>query len=180
MIVKTTVPRSKRFRLGRRIAVLAAAAAVLGITYQLTRPPELVLWKSPQIGKSRYCVRTVMPYGCEPNPGPRVEQDTMGNFKATYSFSLKDRRPQFVRRLFGMKKDSGIVEIVAEFKLAECELSEAPTQKFGYLPVGTSASTQLHKRFRLGWITVTVNYRRTNPRSFNRTYKQICNSLTIE
>src|SRR5438477_9081361 len=87
--------RTRRRRAGQWIAGLAVIAAI-GATYQLTRPPELVWWTSPPIGRTELHVRILRPYGWILEPGTQPD-NPLDNSQTAYRFDLVDRSPAILR-----------------------------------------------------------------------------------
>src|SRR5258707_4280831 len=100
--VKTDLPSPKpirRKRLVLRFAVLVAAVSALGASYWFTRPPELVWWRSPEIGKTGLRVRVLIPTNWHMNV-PLISELRKGEGGANYSMSPVDARPRVIRLLF--------------------------------------------------------------------------------
>src|SRR6266849_1207673 len=93
--VKTDLPSPKpnrRKRLALRFAVLVVAVSTLGAAYWFTRPPELVWWRSPGIGKTGLHLRCLVPLHWQ-----RVSRDRMGQNFAIFNFVPVDKRPRVIR-----------------------------------------------------------------------------------
>ena len=106
MSPNSSIPRSKGLRLGRRIAVVAVAVAVLAIIYQLTRPPELVWWTSPPIGVAgKYRIRALVPNGWVVNSSGYVGKEPRFVWIGYYSMFPADHRPSWLRRILPSEKE---------------------------------------------------------------------------
>src|ERR1043165_9164146 len=101
--VQTDLPspkRNRRKRLALRFAVLVAAVSVLGAAYWFTRPPELVWWRSPTIGKTGLHLRALIPSGWETDA-----EDNISDNSAQFTFRPVDKRPFLVSRLLGSREE---------------------------------------------------------------------------
>ena len=164
-----------------RWLALPATAVLLAAVYQLTRPPELVWWASPPIGKTRLHVRALIPSGWKmesPRPATRFAYHVSLNY---YDFSPADRRPRFIRWMFPQSPEDAEVRIdVSQFR----STITAP----GLLgPAAVKCETNGPKRLAYRVVIVSdprvragIVYERSNPRAFQDTYEKICNSLRVE
>ncbi len=185
--MKTDLPSPKPDRrklLALRFAVLIVAASVLGAAYWFTRPPELVWWRSPQIGNSRRHFQILIPQGWVVNLPQDLEPATEDTWQANYWMCPDyDRRPTLVRLIMQTpnRRESAILRIsVLNYR----------TQDPSWEEVTTDIIRSEHTRHRLGAerfvmlknarIWLRVYYERTSLPAFNRTYRQISNSLRIE
>src|SRR5258708_7764904 len=112
--VKTALPSPKpnrRRRLALRFAVLVVAVSVLGAAYSLTRPPELVWWRSPEIRKSGKHVYVLVPWGWEWDKPTDYGGRSEYGWVANWATRLVDRRPRFVRFLTGNGYEDGSLRI---------------------------------------------------------------------
>ena len=152
----------------------------MATAYQLTRPPELVWWRSPEIGNSGRHTRILVPHGWELQLPLDAGTQTKTEWQAYYRYDLIDRRPRILRRFFPASTERCGMTIIT--------LQSVRRQQYG-------VSTEIHvnnsgrgvpivaqRRVISGDITLVAEayYEREDHGAFNRTYKQICNSLTIE
>src|SRR5258706_11042413 len=171
----------RRKRLALRFAVLVVAASALGTAYWFTRPPELVWWRSPQIGESELHVRVLVPEGWVPY-WARSEKESKRKVKWSYScnFWPVDRRPGFLCKIFPWRQEKAELGIVFEHD-SFVKLSRPSGQTLTYSINGTkvhAAGRDLMLSSQA--IYASVDYDRADLSAFNRTYHQIWESLTIE
>ena len=167
----STRPPKLRRKWLRWLAVLAVFS-VLGTGYQLTRPQELVWWRSQAIEKTGRHVRILIPQGWHLHfqAFPVLDEWQQWEFEPT-----ADSRPRFLRWLLPHSREPGTLSItISESILVHVD---SRLRRFD--------STSEHKAEKAeissdGRPLEDVLYVRTNLPAFNRTYKQICNSLTIE
>src|SRR5947208_14806305 len=68
-MIALSSPKPKRLRrLALRFVLVVAAVSVLGSAYWFTRPPEMIWWRSPEIGKTGLYVHLLIPSGWERDP----------------------------------------------------------------------------------------------------------------
>jgi hypothetical protein len=178
--IKTDLPSPKanrRKRLALRFAVLVVAVSALGAAYRFTRPPELVWWRSPEIGHSGRRVSTLIPGGWRQSQPPIAPAVSQEQYQAWYFFRPAEHWPGFLRRLFSLQIEVGVIEII---------IDQPPTTKRDLEPEvvreddrGMSQATRELVDVRSN-IFAEIQFSSTNLPAFNRTYRQICNSLTIE
>ena len=173
------MPRSKRFRLGRRIAVVAVAVAVLGTTYRLTRPPELVWWRSPLLGRTGLHVRVLVPAGWESSQVDGIKPDMAGGLPVAYSLNPVDRMPIFLHRILPLRHEKTVQLSISVYE-GEPNMVEPTPTEVNYYDIGKFYQSNRIALSGTARIWATLGYQRTDQAAFNRTYKQICNSLTIE
>jgi hypothetical protein len=177
--VKTdlTYPKpNRRRRLVLQFAALVVAVSALGAAYWFTRPPELVWWRSPVHSDRGIRVRVLTPCGW------RFEDlgssdDGMG-METQYVFTPVDERPAVLRWFLPQKCDNAqlTVFVTNGYKPGGEEVYH-DTQLYDY--EGTnSARKDVLALSKSG--KATVVYFNDNLSAFNRTYRQICNSLRIE
>src|SRR5258708_33826912 len=88
---------NRRKRLALRFAALAVAVCVLGAAYWFTRPPELVWWRGPAIGKTGIRVQVLIPQDWKlDSPGATIKS---GDTVAFYKFFEADHAPRMLRWL---------------------------------------------------------------------------------
>ena len=185
-----TIPRSKRpygrplqgrFRLGRRIAVLVAAVMVLGLGYQLSRPPELVWWTSPALGNAKVRAKLLIPSGWYASGRLQSCRLADGNWVGGMSILPVTRVPGILRRFFPPPNRNDHLTIwIGETKMGWEKLGSyrSPIEVDDRISLLQIAGREIHIRTLSN--SVRVEYVRSDLPAFNRTYKQICNSLTIE
>ena len=175
MTANPTISRSNRFRFGRRVAVLVAVVAVLGTAYQLTRPPELVWWRSSDFNKTGHRVRIQIPGGWELEKQPELGD---GGEICEYVFRPIDFRPKLLRWLLpnGSESAPSASVTVANYEPAEVDFRGHITLERVYHGQVAFRGTVMARPP----IWAVVMYLRQDEKAFNCTYKQICNSLTIE
>jgi hypothetical protein len=170
---------NRRKRLAIRFAALVVAASALGAAYWFTRPPELVWWTSPSIGKTGLHARVLIPSGWE-LIGPAMHSDGH-KLDDLYIIMRGDKRPSLLRRLLPTSSEgvAGMTVHIQEYILG----TNPPG---GTLLVGVDGvRRKWHHAIRVvadphSSVFASVEYSRTNLPAFNRTYRQICNSLRIE
>ena len=184
MSADATIPPSKRpyghpllgrFRVGRRMAVLVGAVAVLGMTYQQTRPPELVWWRSPPLGSAKHRVRMLLPNGWKLDSRNSRITDSCPYF---FISPLQDTRPKFLRWLIPSKEETAMAflsvreTLPGQYAISTTEILIRITPQ----PLQVRRSVALPDAS----MSADLTYIRCNSREFNRTKVRICNSLTIE
>jgi hypothetical protein len=174
---KPNTPGPARRKRLRWLAV-PAAAAVLVLAYHLTRRPELVWWIAPAIGETGRQLRVLIPSGWTAVVSTINTVDKNDPIEVTYRFQPSDTRPSAIRHLFPcMEAAAGL------FINVSCAPHGLPAgtrdisrydENPSYHTAAAIAATQD------GYFVSMVQYSRTDLAAFNRTYKQICNSLKIE
>jgi hypothetical protein len=178
-------PKSNRWkRFVLRFAVLVAAACVLGAAYWFTRPPELVWWRSPDIAETSKHVRVLIPSGWEANWPLIPKSDGARDYSVLYQICPVDRRPSVLRSILGEQTESGKnAAMVIDISLERIQKLNSSNRMVGLRRVSEPGQPLIAIRA-VGYhrpnITAEVSYIRSNLPAFNRTYRQICNSLTIE
>ncbi len=179
--VKTDLPSPKpnrRKRLALRFAVLVAAVSLLGAAYWFTRPPELVWWRSPRVGKIGFRVKTPIPSGWELSPDGGGQTVNDRDWSATYLLKPVDRRPWIIRVLSPFKPEKAdmrvnigiVISTTLRMHYYDKELKRTEDhQQSGYCDGVFDGHTYFY-----------IGYKRAEVAAFNRTFRQICNSLKIE
>jgi hypothetical protein len=182
--LKTDVPSPKpnrRKRLALRFAVLVVAVSALGAAYWFTRPPELVLWTSPPIARSGRHISVLVPRGWKISKTVHEGLESHGEWGTYYSISASLQRPQILMWRLPFEQDQWSIQInVME--------SHGKTPRFSELYNGVyrldneGRPHRAHNQVAFPSVNswAGVIYERSNLPAFNRTYRQICNSLTIE
>jgi hypothetical protein len=170
--VKTDLPSPKRNRrmwLALPFVLVVAAGSGLAAAYNLTRPHDtkLVWWTCELTkGKARQ-VRILIPQDWEIVASrPASDDDEPFDYADLHCI---DRRSEFLQNLFPNAHETGSLIIHVVYR------KPAPTSH----KLDPDAAIRAFARPDIstwGWVT----YRRSNRDAFNRTYRQICNSLTIE
>jgi hypothetical protein len=161
---------NRRRRLALRFAVLVVAVSVMGAAYWFTRPPELVWWRSDTIGSTPYRLRFLIPHGWVRNAPQRV------NGWTTYSFRAVDGRPSYLRWLLPESVENGWVDI----EFGKTNISTISGIKYGSEISRREETATRYLFYTDIGIRASIGYQRTNRTAFNRTYRRICSSLTIE
>lgn len=160
-------PTRKRRR-PRRLAAFALAGSALFAAYWFTRPPALVWWKSPALMATQRSLRLQLPGGW------RFEPTQSGNAQrfSLFVFMPVDRRPRLLKWLLPAHEEPALLTVLVSPSLVH----STSTRGFGRNPPRFSVTRykSVHGFY------VEAKYYRTNQKEFNRTYKQICNSLRIE
>jgi hypothetical protein len=175
--VQTDLPSPKpncRRRLALRFAVLVVAVSALGAAYWLMRPPELVWWRSPELGSSGRHVRLLLPAGWELRPA--VESDPIC---PSFSFMAVDRLPAWIKWIGPIKKEDTELRL----NIGLCEKFSSDWRPPSNITLSRRGGTNFARRAACSWdgqIRPDIIYYRVNTRAFNRTYRRICNSLRIE
>src|SRR5258708_2708055 len=178
--VKTSLPPPKpnrRKRLALRFAVLVVAVSALGVAYWFSRPPEVVWWRSPPFQKTGRRVMAFVPNGwklLELGPSEAYPR----GYISSYEFKCFDGRPALLRKLFPKETEQAELILSIEFK----PFTDSNTTRFCSSPwdlLGFQSGHASVERHDLA-TAVHLEYQRQNASAFNRTYRQICNSLRIE
>ncbi len=157
------------------LAVIAAIAA----TYQLTRPPELVWWTSPPLVKTGRRVAFLVPGDWVREPLDPSQAYPGGYVDCVHVFAYADRRPALLRRLFPKNSEYGTVSVRISYQ----SFSDSEASVISHLYDNGARTLQMMERTleRHDFSTwASISYARSDKAAFDRTYKQICNSLRIE
>jgi hypothetical protein len=178
--MQTDLPSPKpnrRRRIALRFAVLVVAVSVLGAAYWFTRPPELVWWTSPAIAKTGRHVKMLIPDGWEVDTAESdLSLENGDGWMADYSISPRDKRPALLRSILPrMLEKAGLTIAVAHNVAGLHKAPDIETHQIGGMQL---ADTYFMRKDANVWVSST--YFRTSLPAFNRTYRQICNSLRIE
>jgi hypothetical protein len=189
----TSAKPNRRKGLTPRFAVLVAAVSALGAAYWFTRPPELVWWRSPPVRGVQYRVRALVPLGWECNTMTPRSAGGLGDmgivipptnpqlhgpdWEVEFHFFPRENVPSFVKRLFNVPSESGSLLLVFNKpepgKVKRIYSVDRPTS-IGGIEFGR------HIPYSANRIWAYSEYQRSDVSAFNRTYRQICDSLTIE
>jgi hypothetical protein len=168
---------NRRKRLALRFAVLVAAVSVLGAAYWFTRPPELVWWRSPEIGKTGRHVKMLIPGGWELNTAESdLSLENGSEWMADYSILPRDKRPELLRRILPRALEKAGLSIAVAHNVAG--LHKGPDIATRQITGMQLADKYVIRKDANIWVSST--YYRSNPPAFNRTYRLICKSLRIE
>jgi hypothetical protein len=182
--VKTDLPSPKpnrRKRLAVRLAVLVGAVSVLGAAYWFTRPPELVWWWSPEIWDTNVRVYVLVPQGWEEEPSSNASISPERTWSASYKLASADRRPELIKRIFPRTQETTSLIIRVYRRSADTTDMRDTGIRKTIDPRPFHASEAVRVIISPDAKTdVTVEYVRSNLPAFNRTYRQICNSLRID
>jgi hypothetical protein len=176
--VQTDLPSPKpnrRKRLALRFAALVVALSALGAAYWFTRPPELVLWRSALVGNSGNRIRLLIPTGWKMSRGVSYERP-VGRF-TQFGAGPIDSRPYLIRRFIPACVEEGDLLILICENLTRVKTSRSGPQNIEESVQDRTVSCSISDIN--GRITAYLQYSR-EPRQFNRTYRQICDSLAIE
>ena len=160
-----------------RFAALVVAVSALGAAYWFTRPPELVWWRSPPIGKTAMRVCALVPKGWEVRTQFGSASERLQLDAEISDGPLYDTRPVIMRTLLPRRWVPSNIHVTVEKNLYKRPRS----------------STAIHTQDEPGVFTAfryidsgdlgayaCIAYNTPNLSDFNRTYRQICNSLRIE
>jgi hypothetical protein len=171
---------NRRKRLALRFAVIVAAVSALGAAYLVTRPDEFEWWTSPGIGNTGHHARVLIPQGWEVALYD-TGQDPDGSWLSYYKILNLDQRPRFLRWILLQDREDADLGILLEETRNGQPLRGKRNVGLRRIDVpGHRRYAMRSVTFRDTRIRANVLYRRTNLTSFNRTYRQICNSLRIE
>lgn len=185
---KTDLPRPKpnrRRRIAARVAILVVAVSALGAAYWFTRPPELVWWTSPKIGDSGLRLKVIFPSGWVLTPSPNnpsaASQAPGRHPEWAYWFQMSpvDGTPSYLRWIFPYKPEQADLTIIfgqPKDNPFDWSLYGNGIQKFDMPPHRICIKYALRRK---AGVWAFAEYRRTNLPAFNRTYRQICDSLQI-
>jgi hypothetical protein len=171
-------PRRKR----RWIWWLAvpAAAVVVMVTYRLMRPPELVWWSSPAIGRSPIRAKVLIPIGWKIDDERSVTYHDAGTGLAAYVLVPSDNRPKLIRQLFPCESEDAFASVEIDQPGSDPSWEQARLAGNKRFEEGGVLGVIRLTKTSDGKVYASVKYCRENHSAFNRTYKQICNSLRIE
>jgi hypothetical protein len=181
--VKTDLPSPKpnrRKRLALRFAALVVAVSALGAAYWFTRPPELVWWRSPEIGNSGRHVRLLIPNGWESELPLSKGEDFMEQWEAIYYFSPVDRRPKLLRHIFAREGEYTAMVVKVIQSHSKLIGREGPASAVAFGESSAKFGSERVATFIDARIGAGVYYGRDNRLEFNSTQATICNSLRIE
>jgi hypothetical protein len=183
--VKSDLPSPKpnrRKRLAMQLAVLVVAVSVLGTVYWFTRPPELVWWTSPPIGKTAHRVTVLVPQKWKLDSRlSTLDDQGPGGPAADFVLTPIDMTPGIMRWMFRADAEAASMTVM---------VNRSPPGLSGSFDWQTDVGTvewrsgehaavrdvnSSHNK-----MVARITYLRTNLPAFNRTYKRICNSLRIE
>ncbi len=179
---KTDLPSPKpghRKRLALQFVVLVVAVSVLGAANWFTRPPELVWWRSPELAGTGRRLSMLIPSGWTINQ-VKSRSLTSGRHK-DYSFVLElvDQRPEFMRDFVaGPQRSCELEGYLSNERSWERESDNAPIEDVSYGKDWGYGRRFFERPDLSTWAMIV--YVRSDKRAFNRTYRQICNSITIE
>jgi hypothetical protein len=174
-----TLP-SKRKRLAFRLAGFAVGIAVIAVVYQLTRPPDLVWWRSSELPNTGKRARLLIPrgWGSVQPGGVKHWNFEGGRWETICTFNPIDSRPIFLRRLFPHTSDSRriVVDITSGTTLSS---HWEPgilwrDQRDGLFWAERTTNSTVAK------ILSTVFYVPPSHHEVERFYRRVCNSLKIE
>jgi hypothetical protein len=151
---------------------------VLCAGYWCTRPPELVWWTSPPIGKGRHTVKMLFPAGWS------ATLDSTYDDVGAKVCMRPQKTPAWLTWLTKSYVDEDAIAYIWVSQCGSTRLTpkalpaQGPLRKHiimsgGVIGFGSRLSADRQEE-------VVVLYARHDERAFNRTYKQICNSLRIE
>jgi hypothetical protein len=154
------------------LAVIAAIAA----TYQLTRPPDLVWWTSPPIGKSGLRAKALIPQGWHEESSSEMK----GSYQTHY-FTPPELNLRWLRWIVSKWTATGSVMVTAgdsgpEWLGGPQRPGETHLQPDIY--VGRSASRRIISGNSKE--VAAIEYISTDRPAFEHNYRTICNSLRIE
>jgi hypothetical protein len=170
---------TRRKRVAVRFAALVVAVSALGAAYWFTRPPELVWWRSNEVGDPSIHAKLLIPQGWK---ALTLHTETAAGTKGWYAiFEVRplDQTPSMLRWLgFHMKEQAWLSVVVGRSSTGRWSQEPGNAVHRADNPGSHSAyqyfSTEHHNSFGM------VTYSRSNLAAFNCTYRQICNSLRIE
>lgn len=169
---------NRRRRLALRLAALVAAVSVLGAAYWFTRPPELVWWRSPPLGKTRIEVSALVPRGWLLFPVVTRPPELGAGLNDFVFTPGKDLRPRLLQRLFPIRTEDAYLDI------AVCTAANWKDGAGANIPLPPEPATRNFKQRLISQparqTVVSISYARPDGPAFNRTYRQICDSLRIE
>jgi hypothetical protein len=181
------MPRANRLRrLALRFLVFVCAAGSVAAAYLLMRPPDLVPWIRPQIGDTRNHLAMLVPSGWEVQPHAYLQKYSLPAGRYHWSYYVwrvkpVNRMPRLLRFVFGNRTEDAELNINCYQFLREIPVwgkKQIGMERRDDRSVGHQAyHVELFRDAKIG---VGVVYRRSDLQSFNRTYKQICNSLRVE
>jgi hypothetical protein len=171
----------KRKRLALRLAGIAVGIAVLAVVYQLTRPQELVWWTTDSIGHAKCHFSILVPAGWEVQQPYVPRYPGTAKLSAYYQLLPVDRTPKYLQWLVHPENEAASLFISLEQYPNEMDWPAlGPTDVVGPTTPEEPWKAKRYMRFREKRLWVSALYSRKDKSAFNRTYKQICNSLKIE
>jgi hypothetical protein len=170
----------RRKRLALRFAVLAAAASVLGAAHWFTRPPELVWCRRLPIRAANRTARVLVPQGWAIHLPLDTGYQSRDGWTQTYYISPVDSRPGILRWILRFRFETAAVVISVQSRRRRSLHDDV-----GKATSRINQAGQPYKAARLvvrpdESVSAHIAYYRTNLSAFKRTYRQICDSLTIE
>src|SRR5262245_46331700 len=99
------LPKPRRRRKWLRWLAVPAAAAILALLYYLTRPPELVWWRSPALDQAGHFAKVLIRRGWE-NDQMFADANT-NEFHILASFKWSDKRPMLIRKIIPLPEVTG-------------------------------------------------------------------------
>jgi hypothetical protein len=169
--------RNRRMRLTLRFTALVLGVSALGAVYWFTRPPELVWWRSPVIGDGGRRLFALIPNGWGLDLYGVGEQVSNNGLQRWYVFSPIDRRPGILRRILPHSQEIADLTFNVGYWKADVVKRSDPRID-GHGPVLEEANRFVLFSDKRTW--AEVSYSRNYVPAFDRTYRQICNSLRIE
>lgn len=160
-----------------RWVVAPISVVALALLYQLTRPPELEWWTSPPIGRTGLHLRMLIPNGWEVEPGWRDGRKLSAAPINSYAISASEREPSIVRWILRTRKDGVLGVSIPETQLDTNPWGEEMMSVTDMRYCFRASRVAAFKNWR---IAVQMDYYRNDRKTFNRTYKRICDSLKIE
>src|SRR2546423_5863163 len=155
-----------------------AAAVCLAVTFQLTRPSDLVWWTSFRLDHQGHHLRLLIPRGWE-RRNPVSLQHGLSDNSSTMVLTIAptDQRPRLIRWLFPRSPENA--QIVVRMRAGKYSDTKLDTGigKHDYPHAQTAHRTKVlvdHDE------AVEVIYERSNRAAFYATYRDICNSPVIE
>jgi len=110
-----------------------------------------------------------------------LDMTTETTSTADYSLAAVDRRPDILRKLFPQISETANINISVEQSTTASYWADLGNTIFVETSTGNNQGIATVDQVSSdGSMLAMVKYERTNLPAFNRTYRQICNSLTIE
>jgi hypothetical protein len=140
----------------------------------------LVWWRSPALGPRSIHCRLLVPEGWEAQvTNWDAASQNSDKWEANLTFVPVDRRPKMFRwflppRLQDESINIGIYRVPPNIPLWKAMPPEEVTR------LGKDSLATRGYEFESAKVLAQINYSRKDRAAFNRTYKQICDSLTIE
>jgi hypothetical protein len=174
-----------------RFAVIVAGVSALGAAYWFTRPPELVWWRSPKLALNGPHIRLLVPAGwtaddsdLKPGPSGRTILDAT---KVVTIEPPKRGGVRWLRWMLPAPEEYAKVELLIGLRAVRFREMPGlgPENYDGKTHIYICSDPTVHSCGRglfssdSEWAAL-VAYDRSDESAFNRTYRQICNSLRIE